>query len=64
MAGSTTRFNNDRYYYKVGGYQADDKENNTNYIPLLSMVENILIKTWLNLSSLPIRLDFVMRKSK
>jgi hypothetical protein len=44
MAGSTARFNNDRYYCEVGGYQVDDEDNNTNYIPLLSMVENVLIK--------------------
>lgn len=29
----------------MGGYKLDDKDNNTNYIPLLSMVENILIKS-------------------
>jgi hypothetical protein len=41
----------------VGGYQVDDEENDTNYLPLFSMVGKNFNKTPLLLASLPIRME-------
>lgn len=44
---------------EVGGYQFDYEENDTNYLPLFSMVGKTVVKTPLLLASLPIKIEDV-----